>query len=112
MVQKIRDWLEVRIGFEELIRSQLTEYRVPNNISIFCTLGMVAFAAFLIQVGTGILLIFYYIPDEKDAFQSVQFIMNQVPVWLAFSSDTRRRQQPYGGGGPRPHGLDLFLRLL
>ena len=79
----MREWLEIRIGLDELIRSQLTEYRVPKNINIFYTLGMVAFAAFLFQVLTGILLLFYYIPDDKDAFKSVQFIMNQVPYgWL------------------------------
>jgi ubiquinol-cytochrome c reductase cytochrome b subunit len=79
----MREWLEVRIGLDELIRSQLTEYRVPKNINIFYTLGMVAFSAFIFQVLTGILLLFYYIPDDKDAFQSVQFIMNQVPYgWL------------------------------
>lgn len=83
MGQRIREWLEVRIGLDELLRSQLTEYRVPKNINIFYTLGMVAFAAFLIQVVTGILLLFYYIPDDKDAFHSVQFIMNHVPYgWL------------------------------
>ena len=83
MGQKIKDWLEIRIGLDELVRSQLTEYRVPKNINIFYTLGMVAFAAFLIQVGTGILLLFYYIPDDKDAFESVRFIMNHVPYgWL------------------------------
>ena len=79
----MREWLEIRIGLDELIRSQLTEYRVPKNINIFYTLGMVAFAAFLFQVFTGILLIFYYIPDDKDAFESVSFIMNHVPYgWL------------------------------
>ncbi|MCL4501729.1 MAG: cytochrome bc complex cytochrome b subunit [Deltaproteobacteria bacterium] len=83
MGRRIREWLEIRIGLNEIIRSQLTEYRVPKNINIFYTLGMVAFAAFLIQVLTGILLLFYYIPDEKNAFQSVQFIMNRVPYgWL------------------------------
>ncbi len=83
MGQRLREWLEIRIGLEEMIRSQLTEYRVPKNINFFYTLGMVAFAAFVFQVLTGILLLFYYIPDEKDAFQSVQFIMNQVPYgWL------------------------------
>jgi len=83
MIKKMKDWLEVRIGLDELVRSQLTEYRVPKNINIFYTLGMVAFAAFFIQVFSGILLLFYYIPNDKDAFQSVQFIMNQVPYgWL------------------------------
>jgi ubiquinol-cytochrome c reductase cytochrome b subunit len=47
MIQKMREWLEIRIGLDELIRSQLTDYRVPKNINIFYTLGMVAFAAFL-----------------------------------------------------------------
>ncbi len=79
----MRKWLEVRIGLDELIRSQLTEYRIPKNINIFYSLGVVAFTAFLIQACTGILLLFYYIPADKDAFQSVQFIMNQVPYgWL------------------------------
>lgn len=83
MGRKLREWLDIRIGLDELIRSQLTEYQVPKNINIFYTLGMVAFAAFFFQVFTGILLLFFYIPDEKDAFQSVQFIMNQVPYgWL------------------------------
>ena len=83
MIRQLREWLEIRIGLEELIRSQLTEYRVPKNINLFYTLGMMAFVAFLFQSLTGILLLFYYIPDEKDAFQSIQFIMNQVPYgWL------------------------------
>ena len=83
MAQRIREWLDIRIGLDEIIRSQLTEYRIPKNINIFYTLGMVAFGAFALQVVTGILLIFYYIPSDKDAFQSVQFIMNQVPYgWL------------------------------
>lgn len=79
----MRDWLEIRIGLNELISSQLTEYRVPKNINLFYTLGVVALAAFTVQALTGILLLFYYIPDDKEAFQSVQFIMNQVPYgWL------------------------------
>lgn len=83
MLQQVKEWLEIRLGLDELIRSQLTEYRVPKNINLFYTLGMVAFAAFVFQVLTGILLLFYYIPDEKDAFQSINLIMNQVPYgWL------------------------------
>ena len=82
-MQQIRDWLEVRIGLDELIKSQLTEYRVPKNLNLFYTLGMVAFAAFTIQVVTGILLLTYYVPQEEHAFTSIQTIMNQVPYgWL------------------------------
>jgi ubiquinol-cytochrome c reductase cytochrome b subunit len=83
MRSQLREWLEIRIGLDELVRSQLTEYRVPKEINLLYTLGMVAFASFLFQVLTGILLLCYYVPAEKGAFQSVQLIMNQVPYgWL------------------------------
>ena len=82
-MQQIRDWLEIRIGLDELIKSQLTEYRVPKNLNLFYTLGMVALAAFIIQVVTGVLLLIYYIPHEEQAFKSIQTIMNLVPYgWL------------------------------
>lgn len=83
MIQRIREWIEIRIGLDELIRSQLTEYRVPRNINIFYTLGIVAFVAYLIQSITGIFLLIYYVPHEDHAFKSIQLIMNTVPYgWL------------------------------
>jgi ubiquinol-cytochrome c reductase cytochrome b subunit len=83
MIAQLREWLDARIGLDELIKSQLTEYRVPKSINLTYTLGMVAFAAFIIQVITGILLLIYYIPSEDHAFKSILMIMNQVRFgWL------------------------------
>jgi ubiquinol-cytochrome c reductase cytochrome b subunit len=62
MWAKIKNWLEIRVGLEELIRTQLTEYRVPKNINLFYTLGFVALVFFVLQVVTGFFLLFYYIP--------------------------------------------------
>jgi ubiquinol-cytochrome c reductase cytochrome b subunit len=83
MYGKIRKWLDVRIGLDELIRTQLTEYMVPRNINIFYTLGFVALAAFISQIITGFFLLIYYVPQSEYAFRSVQDIMNKVPYgWL------------------------------
>jgi ubiquinol-cytochrome c reductase cytochrome b subunit len=83
MIPAIRKWLDIRIGLDELIRTQLTEYRVPKNLNLFYTLGMVAFVAFVVQAITGILLLMYYVPQGQFAFKSVQLIMNRVPYgWL------------------------------
>lgn len=80
---RIKNWIEVRIGLDEIIRTHLTGYRVPKNINIFYTLGVVAFAGYLIQVLSGIVLLIYYVPHPDHAFQSVQDIMNKVPYgWL------------------------------
>ena len=83
MCRKIKDWLEIRIGLNELIRTHLTEYRVPKNINILYTLGFVALVIFSIQVITGFFLLVYYIPYSERAFKSVQDIMSTVPYgWL------------------------------
>jgi ubiquinol-cytochrome c reductase cytochrome b subunit len=83
MRERIKNWLEVRIGLDDLVRTQVKEYRVPKNINIFYTLGFVAAAGYLIQVLSGILLLVYYVPHPDHAFKSVQEIMNKVPYgWL------------------------------
>ena len=83
MMQKVKSWLEVRIGLDELVRTQVTEHRVPKNIDVFNTLGTVAFVGYLIQVISGIFLVIYYIPHSDHAFRSVQDIMTKVPYgWL------------------------------
>ncbi len=83
MLGRIKNWLEIRIGLEEIVRTQLKEYRIPRNINIFYTLGFVALVAFILQVVTGFFLLIYYIPHSDHAFLSVQDIMEKVPFgWL------------------------------
>jgi ubiquinol-cytochrome c reductase cytochrome b subunit len=83
MWRKIENWLEIRIGLDDLIRTHLTEYRVPRNINIFYTLGFVALVIFSIQAITGVFLLVYYIPYSEMAFKSVQNIMSTIPYgWL------------------------------
>lgn len=80
---RFRNWLDVRVGLEELGRKTFTDYRVPKHINLFHTLGSVAFIGYIIQVVSGIFLVFYYIPHAEHAFGSVQNIMNKVPFgWL------------------------------
>jgi len=79
----LRDWLEVRLNLGELIEKRLTGYLLPRNINGWYSLGSVLLVIFLLQVGTGILLLVYYVPDADTAFRSVGSIMNDVPFgWL------------------------------
>ena len=83
MWTKIRQWLDVRIGLDNLIQTQVIDYRIPKNTNIFYTLGFLAVVAYGIQVLTGILLLIYYVPHPDHAFGSVQEIMTKVPYgWL------------------------------
>jgi ubiquinol-cytochrome c reductase cytochrome b subunit len=87
MWKKIKHWLDVRIGLDSIIqtqiRAQILDYRIPKNTNIFYTLGFLAVIAFGVQAFTGILLMLYYIPHPDHAFRSVQDIMTKVPYgWL------------------------------
>jgi ubiquinol-cytochrome c reductase cytochrome b subunit len=83
MLEKIKQWIEVRIGLEELVNRHLRSYRTPKGANLFNTLGFVALVAFIVQVITGIMLLLYYVPHPDHAFQSVQIITNEIPYgWL------------------------------
>ena len=70
--------LDVREGLQKLLKKP-----VPKHITIWHCFGGTTFLLFVIQVITGILLAVYYKPSAADAFNSVNFIVNHVPLgWL------------------------------
>jgi cytochrome b6 len=83
---RVRDWLDERFGWAELT-APLRHKTVPlHRYSYWYFLGGITLFLFLIQVGTGILLLLYYRPSANEAFESVQYIMTQVQFgWLVRS---------------------------
>lgn len=80
------DWLDERLGIAA-IRDLAMHKRVPvHRHSIWYYLGGMTLFCFIIQVITGILLLVYYRPTAEHAFESVEFIMTEVPFgWLVRS---------------------------
>lgn len=76
---KIFDWLDDRFGLRTPHRNFL-ERTVPQNLSYLYCLGGGAFTLFLLLVTTGMLLSFYYVPSEKEAFQSILKITREVKL--------------------------------
>jgi cytochrome b6 len=82
-VHRLAEWMEERLGWR-LLQSQMDHKEVPRHRHTFWYYfgGMTLFL-FMIQVGTGILLLLYYRPSAESAFESVQFIMTEVEFgWL------------------------------
>ena len=76
------DWLEERSGLVGGVRYFLFR-KVPRDTSWFHTLGSATLTAFLVQAITGVVLAFYYKPDPESAYESVQFITNDLTLgWL------------------------------
>src|SRR5512143_1477216 len=77
------DWLRERVGLDTF--THLAEKkRIPvHRHSFWYYWGGMTLFLFGIQVATGILLVLYYRPSADEAYESVQFIMTEVPFgWL------------------------------
>ena len=77
MLRRIIDWLEHRTGIETGVRNFLYE-DIPASAGWHQVLGSVALFCFLIQVFTGMLLMFNYAPTPGDAYNSVRYIMTEL----------------------------------
>lgn len=81
--ERIFAWLDERYQITELV-DFLKKKGVPiHNHSVWYYFGGITLFLFFIQVATGILLLLYYKPTEEAAYESVRFIVTQVPFgWL------------------------------
>jgi cytochrome b6 len=81
IVQKIEAYLAERFPTGKLNYASLVEHKlVPvHKLSWAYYLGGLALFFFLIQLGTGLLLLFYYQPTVSDAHASIEYITEHVP---------------------------------
>lgn len=76
------EWLERRWGAMTLLSKFLKE-PVPAKGRWFYTLGSATLTAFILQVITGIAMLFFYVPSVDQAHESVRYIMEELPFgWL------------------------------
>jgi ubiquinol-cytochrome c reductase cytochrome b subunit len=77
------DWLDQRTGIRGIVRSQLLDYLVPAATNRWYSLGFVLLLFVALQLLSGFLLLFYYVPEASQAFESVEHIVHDVPFgWL------------------------------
>jgi cytochrome b6 len=76
-------WLDDRIGFS-ILGPLMKKKEVPiHKHSFWYYIGGMALFLFILQICTGILLLFYYRPSAEGAYESIQFLMAEVKFgWL------------------------------
>lgn len=76
-------WLDRRFPVTSTWKAHLSEYYAPKNFNFWYFFGSLALLVLVIQIVTGIFLVMHYKPDADKAFQSVEYIMREVPWgWL------------------------------
>jgi ubiquinol-cytochrome c reductase cytochrome b subunit len=76
-------WIDQRFPLTSTYKAHLSEYYAPKNFNFWYFFGSLALLVLVIQIVTGIFLVMHYKPDAAKAFQSVEYIMRDVPWgWL------------------------------
>ncbi|MCK5411503.1 MAG: cytochrome bc complex cytochrome b subunit [Gemmatimonadetes bacterium] len=76
-------WLDDRLGLADLGKLAVKKEVPVHKHTLWYYLGGMTLFLFLVQVATGILLVFYYRPSAEHAYESIQFLMAEVEFgWL------------------------------
>lgn len=82
-MSQIGAWLDERLNLSALSALARKKQVPMHRHSIWYYLGGMTLFCFLVQVITGVFLLLYYRPTAEAAFESVSFIMTEVPFgWL------------------------------
>ena len=77
--QPLMRWLDEKLPLPRLVYNAVgAGYPVPRNLNYFWNFGVLAGAALLIQIVTGVALAMHYAPNGGIAFDSVERIMRDV----------------------------------
>ncbi len=77
MANIVSRWLEERLETSDLIRGFLFR-KVPRGVGWWYTLGSATLVSFVLLLITGLFLMMNYSPSPDHAYESVQFIMQEV----------------------------------
>ncbi|MFV0282792.1 MAG: cytochrome b [Castellaniella sp.] len=72
-------WVDNRFPLTKMFKEHMSEYYAPKNFNFWYFFGSLALLVLVIQVVTGIFLVMNYKPDARFAFESVEYIMREVP---------------------------------
>jgi len=81
MISRVGDWLDTRTGIKEWVRTKKAQ-AVPSHVFFYC-FGGISLFIILLQVATGIFMLFFYTPNTQEALTSIEYMSNEVPLgWL------------------------------
>ena len=82
MLTKVKQWIDERWPLSPLVNLALEE-EIPGGARFAYTLGSAVLVVFMLQILSGILQLFFYVPATDHAYNSVSYLRTQVPFgWL------------------------------
>jgi ubiquinol-cytochrome c reductase cytochrome b subunit len=78
-MSRIKGFILDRIGWEAYLKPFMHK-ELPAGIGWLATLGSLCVLLFVVQAGTGIFLAMYYTPSPDNAYESIRYIENEIPM--------------------------------
>lgn len=80
----LKTWLQQSFPVDSEALAEMSSEPIPNHLKKWWwALGGTPAYMFVVQLITGFMLIFYYVPDPESAYQSIHHISNEVTYgWL------------------------------
>ena len=81
--RRLLTWIDNRFPLSKLFNEHMAQYYAPKNFNVWYVFGSLALLVLVNQLLTGSFLTMHYKPDAAKAFESVEYIMRDVPWgWL------------------------------
>ena len=79
----LRDWVDARLPIVRTWNTHMGQYYAPKNFNFWYFFGVLSLLVLVNQLLTGIWLTMNYVPSDKEAFASVEYIMRDVDYgWM------------------------------
>lgn len=83
LLKDVLGWVDIRFPLTETFEYHMSKYYAPKNFNVWYFFGVLSMVVLVNQLVTGIWLTMSYNPSAEGAFDSVQYIMNDVEYgWL------------------------------
>jgi ubiquinol-cytochrome c reductase cytochrome b subunit len=79
-MQRLLSWIDARFPLTKLWEDQWGKYIAPKNFNFWYYFGSLAGFVLVMQIVTGIFLAMTYKPDATKAFESIEYMMRDVPA--------------------------------
>jgi ubiquinol-cytochrome c reductase cytochrome b subunit len=81
--ENLISWVDKRFPLTQLWNDHIAKYYAPKNLNFWYYFGALSMVVLVLQIITGIWLTMNYNPSAEGAFDSIEYIMRDVPFgWL------------------------------
>jgi quinol-cytochrome oxidoreductase complex cytochrome b subunit len=78
LLKRIYAWIDERVEMHDVIKKEILDKPVPKGLNLSFCFGGITFFLFLMLAATGYFMALYYVPSPEQAYNSVDYISNEI----------------------------------